>query len=48
MFDSGAGTSGDGDRMRLPLSGLSRDWGRRRTPEALQVWCEVPAQSSAL
>ena len=26
------------------LSGLSRDWGWRRTPGALQVWCTVDAR----
>ncbi|WP_432546375.1 hypothetical protein [Kineococcus sp. SYSU DK004] len=25
------------------LSGLTREWGWRRTPDALRVWCEVAA-----
>ncbi|WP_432483614.1 ATP-binding protein [Kineococcus esterisolvens] len=29
------------------LSSLSRDWGWRRTPDALQVWCEVAAREPA-
>ena len=43
----------DQEQLRVPpaadalLSGLSRDWGWRRTPDALQVWCAVDARESA-
>ncbi|NAZ78417.1 hypothetical protein GTQ99_23850, partial [Kineococcus sp. T13] len=43
----------DLERVRVPpaadalLSGLSRDWGWRRTDGALQLWCALDARGSA-
>ncbi|PPK92867.1 hypothetical protein CLV92_11240 [Kineococcus xinjiangensis] len=42
---AGPATVDVADDAVLLLSGLSREWGWRRSSEAVQVWCEVPVRA---